>query len=211
MRKLFNTITSIALLGALVFSSNAYAGDPDINDDGEVNMLDISLISSCLYQDPLAPTNPVCGNVDTNDDGYIDFDDFYFVADHFGEVGFPIPSPDISGADVNNNGIWDYVDSYIDTKYPHTSDKRSVIQKVAITFQTFLTDASDQTKSLKNDEALGQEMACLWEVMPEDEVRDARDITAVIVNTQERSNAYLQATEQLSGHRTRLLPCKDTY
>lgn len=62
--------------------------DPDLNDDGVVDILDISLVGGCFGQDPA--TNPVCMNADRDGDGVIGASDINDIVSHFGESGFPV-------------------------------------------------------------------------------------------------------------------------
>ncbi len=68
--------------------AGAEVSDPDVNDDGIVNILDLSLVGSCFGIVNLA-TNPQCQVVDTDGDGDVDMDDFNFVVRSFGQSGFP--------------------------------------------------------------------------------------------------------------------------
>ncbi len=79
----------LSCLGLLlgVVTAWAQAPDPDLNDDGVVNILDVSLVGSCIGQDPL--TNPRCEVADTDGDGDVDMDDLTFVIAGFGQTGFP--------------------------------------------------------------------------------------------------------------------------
>ncbi|GJL65050.1 MAG: hypothetical protein NPIRA05_00210 [Nitrospirales bacterium] len=62
------------------------APDPDLNNDEVVNILDVSLVSSCLGQDPSAVAQ--CQIADTNCDGVVDATDLNFVTSGFGQSGF---------------------------------------------------------------------------------------------------------------------------
>lgn len=70
--------------------------DPDLNNDGTVNILDVSLAASCQGEDPFA--NALCERADADYDGDIDQADLQFVSDAFGqvvvidEVPPPVPS-----------------------------------------------------------------------------------------------------------------------
>jgi hypothetical protein len=56
----------------------------DMNNDGVVNILDVSLLASCFGQDPA--TNLQCGVADLNADGDIDVDDLKLVTANFGKT-----------------------------------------------------------------------------------------------------------------------------
>ena len=51
----------------------AHAPDPDLNNDGVVNILDVSMVSSCWGQDPAM--HPPCHAADTDGDGDVDMAD----------------------------------------------------------------------------------------------------------------------------------------
>ncbi|MCG8356303.1 MAG: DUF6531 domain-containing protein [Kiloniellales bacterium] len=69
-------------------SASAQALDPDLNDDGIVNILDVSMVGSCMGQDPNAVQQ--CTIADTDGDGDVDMDDINFVVAAFGQT-FPPP------------------------------------------------------------------------------------------------------------------------
>ena len=54
-------VLAVAMLTASSLASFAQAPDPDLNDDGIVNILDISRIGGCFGRD--LATNPQCGLV----------------------------------------------------------------------------------------------------------------------------------------------------
>ena len=62
------------------------APDPDINDDGIVNISDISMIASCFGHDPQNGPHPHCPLTDVYCDGDVDFDDYNFVLSGFGQT-----------------------------------------------------------------------------------------------------------------------------
>lgn len=66
----------------------ALAPDPDLNNDGTVNILDMSIVGSCFGADLSA--NPLCLCADTDDSGIIDMTDVNFVTEAFGQSGFPV-------------------------------------------------------------------------------------------------------------------------
>ena len=61
----------------------AQASDPDLNNDGVVNILDISLVGSCFGAD--LATNPQCEIADVDGDGDVDMDDLMVVVAAFGQ------------------------------------------------------------------------------------------------------------------------------
>ncbi len=86
----FWIVALICFLGLLLGPARAWAQatDPDLNNDGVVNILDLSLVGSCFGQDPA--TFPQCQVADTDGDGDVDFDDLNFVLASFGQSGFPV-------------------------------------------------------------------------------------------------------------------------
>ena len=87
-RKLAPTFCVVAYLASIPLMF-AQAPDPDLNNDGVVNILDISLVGSCFGQDPA--TEARCSVADTDGDGDVDMDDLSFVLGSFGQ-SFPIVS-----------------------------------------------------------------------------------------------------------------------
>ncbi len=78
----------IAGLGALallfvLLSARALTSDPDVNEDGIVNHLDLSRVGSCIGQDP--SVDLPCRDADIDGDGDVDRDDFKQVGDSTGE------------------------------------------------------------------------------------------------------------------------------
>ena len=83
-------VWGITLVG-VVTGGVAEAPDPDLNNDGVVNILDVSLVGSCFGQD--VSTNPQCQVADTDGDGDVDSDDLSFVVAAFGQI-FPTADTD---------------------------------------------------------------------------------------------------------------------
>jgi hypothetical protein len=75
-------VLAVALfaLPSLGLVSGVFA-QADVNGDGVVNVLDMSLVGSCIGQDPEASV--ACENGDTDGNGVIDVDDLHFVNDLF--------------------------------------------------------------------------------------------------------------------------------
>ncbi len=79
-----NTIFSILTLGlCLLFLTLGHAAGPDVNADGVVNILDLTLVASHLGQNVPPTQQP---NPDANGDGTVDIRDMQLVSLHFGET-----------------------------------------------------------------------------------------------------------------------------
>ena len=77
-----------ALLVMMATPLFALAPDPDLNNDGVVNILDASIVGSCFGADLSALTQCVCADSDGN--GVIDMVDVNFVKGAFRQSGFPV-------------------------------------------------------------------------------------------------------------------------
>ena len=72
MKTGFNLLGHWVMAVFLLVAAPSWAqqgSDPDLNDDGVVNILDISLVGGCFGQDPA--TTPVCAVADRDGDGVI--------------------------------------------------------------------------------------------------------------------------------------------
>ena len=80
--------------------------DPDVNDDGVVNVLDVSFVNGCIT----SPATPGCAAADIDMDGSVTQADLTLVIQSFGQTGFPVndveqaktlfcDAHDIAGAD----------------------------------------------------------------------------------------------------------------
>jgi len=105
MRVGIKIVISLTCLIFAIFSWSlySYAADPDLNDDGIVNVLDISIVSSRIGLTPSDPNYDAIADVDS--DGDIDYDDLNYVASHFGET-YPVVYRVIEFPSVNPDGIF---------------------------------------------------------------------------------------------------------
>lgn len=86
--RISRTIAVLGCLGLLLGFSVAWAAiGTDLNDDGIVNILDLSLVGSCFGAD--LESTPRCQVADTDGDGDVDTDDFMSVVASFGQVTTP--------------------------------------------------------------------------------------------------------------------------
>ncbi len=76
--------------------------DPDLNDDGIVNILDLSLAGSCFEQDPTI--NVQCQVADINHDNVIDLADINILSGRFGQ-SFPPNPTDPNDIDDDGDGF----------------------------------------------------------------------------------------------------------
>lgn len=91
---------SFLIFATFMFSNQVFAlaTDPDLNDDGIVNILDVTIVSSCFGMSSSDPNfDP---RADTDGDSDVDYDDLLYVYNHFGET-YPIISVEIGSPQVN--------------------------------------------------------------------------------------------------------------
>lgn len=133
MFRFFKKIALLALFLVFVSTNNAYAADPDINDDGVVNIFDVSLMSSCLIRSSSRPINPKCDNIDQNDDGYITSSDLSIVISHFGEKGFLFSEPVDKNKVIYDPNVGRYPVNEILISFPQDENNhRSIAEEIAL-------------------------------------------------------------------------------
>ena len=83
MRRLPKHLALLAMAAAVVLTAPLCGGAPeDVNRDGTINILDVSIVSSCQGEDPAS--NEVCSAADVDLDGAIDMVDLSRVIEKFG-------------------------------------------------------------------------------------------------------------------------------
>ncbi len=93
----------VGLSSLFLLPTNLWAShDPDLNDDGIVNILDISLAGSCFGQDPTSNTQ--CQIADLNHDNAIDLTDINILSGSFGQT-FPIDPTNPNDIDDDGDGF----------------------------------------------------------------------------------------------------------
>ncbi len=100
------------------------------------------------------------------------------------------------GKDVDNNGVWDYVDDFINDNF--TASTRPLIQREARAKQKLLLEADDREKTIQNSQESLNAVACISDTLGS-KVMISYSMMSILANTKERSDAYLKATDQLSG------------
>lgn len=91
MNRVISSLAAAGLVAAftIVVVTPCAAASPDVNDDGVINILDVSLVSSCQGRDPLAAP---CLRADVDEDGDIDATDLGLV---LGGPGSAFPSVEV--------------------------------------------------------------------------------------------------------------------
>lgn len=77
----------LGLVLGIAWVWGGHVSDPDLNNDGRVDRLDVSLVVRCLGKN--LATAPLCRCADTNDDGVVDHTDLRYVTTRLGRSGYP--------------------------------------------------------------------------------------------------------------------------
>jgi hypothetical protein len=86
----------LALLLGLPLAGAQAPPNPDLNHDGVVNTLDVSIVGKCLNKN--LTQFPECRCADTNGDNVVDITDYRIVTSAYGRKGYPIgPNPCVTG------------------------------------------------------------------------------------------------------------------
>ncbi len=120
----------------------------------------------------------------------------------------PNQTESIAGVDADANGVRDDVDRYIDTTYGGqvNADLNKAIRQYAKAVQASLVDADSHTRSLAHATERFRALECLMARRPDEFHTIFVDIRAQLLNTPSRSEAYLQADEQVKTANILLLP-----
>lgn len=120
----------------------------------------------------------------------------------------------IAGVDTNGNGVRDDVEKYINETYsdPAQADTKSALMQYAKVLQATLLDAATTTAtpaSVKAAETHLQDIVmafeCLGARRPDDFVTVDVELLNVVLDTEERQQAYLKAAELAEGAVTQFL------
>jgi hypothetical protein len=103
------------------------------------------------------------------------------------------------GTDANGDGIWDYVDDYIEQTYPNSEATRVVLRRVTVALQNALLMADNPATAANIATELHRAIECLYFVRPNDAHKVADALEAELLNTIERSRAYIHFNDQLGG------------
>ncbi|SDU66649.1 hypothetical protein [Desulfobacula phenolica] len=115
------------------------------------------------------------------------------------------------GIDSDNDGVRDDIQRYIYVTYPNEEKVRLSLTQIAKNYQELLPDSGDPEKAYENVKKLNRSRSCLYYI--KNGIRGAKDIAdalfAKILNTEERSLAYLEFSNNLAGKTLSLTPIKD--
>jgi hypothetical protein len=117
----------------------------------------------------------------------------------------PDPGPDgdatLEGIDSNNNGIRDDIERWIYLTYPESEKLRRALIQEYYPMQNMIIHGHQQDRdAVYNDmDAMQRSSECHYYVNPESPHIIAKELEALIVNTDERFYAYMEASRILGG------------
>ena len=106
----------------------------------------------------------------------------------------------ISGIDTDDDGVRDDVQIVIYKRYPEDESKKIALKQSAKALQSAISAGSfsDQTSIIDSSTDVLQSVDCLHQIM-EDPTSEISFIENSVVNTTERSDAYIEFNEGVSG------------
>lgn len=122
----------------------------------------------------------------------------------------PDPGPagliTLQGIDSDNDGVRDDVQRYIALTYPASVKTRMALTDIARSMQLVVLGSTDSQQSVTNIIALGHAMECSIAIHGTSAKQLMSLLRAQLLNTEARTQAYLQANTQFSGHTYALAP-----
>lgn len=122
----------------------------------------------------------------------------------FSSIPLP-PDPGTSGKvplfgiDSDGDGVRDDVQRWIVLTYPNSEITRAALRQKAILLQNALMYSDDQMLSIEVARENGRAAECLYYTNPDNAYMLATELRSVVLNTEERSVAYIRYNAQLSG------------
>jgi hypothetical protein len=131
-------------------------------------------------------------------------------------VGRPLP-PDpgeagkqtLLGIDSDGDGVRDDVQRYIYLTYPEDPKVQAALIQFANEYQGLLLQAGDRDAAYNHAVKLSRSLDCLGYIKGEDALKISPALRAVILNTRERSLAYITFSDNLAGEHIASLPLKE--
>lgn len=129
---------------------------------------------------------------------------FFFLPPDPGDGG----KQTLLGIDSDNDGVRDDIQRYIYFTYPNEKKVRLALTQIAKDFQVLLPDAADPDKALENVKKMNNNRTCLSYIKGGARIAMKLDfaLTAEILNTKERSFAYITFNNSLAGKTTTAVP-----
>lgn len=103
------------------------------------------------------------------------------------------------GIDSDKDGVRDDIQHYISLTYPDNEKIRRAISQIAIEYQGLLTQADDKESAFYHATRLSRHGECLDYFAGEISGEIIAALKAEILNTRERSLAYIQFSDSLGG------------
>ena len=101
------------------------------------------------------------------------------------------------GIDTDGDGVRDDIQRYIYFTYPDDKKLRLGLTYYAIEFQGVLKDANDREAAYDHANKMSRHGDCLWYLKGEEAIDICRALRAKILNTRERSMAYITYSDNL--------------
>ena len=113
------------------------------------------------------------------------------------------------GIDSDGDGVRDDIQRYIYFTYPDEEKLRLAITCYAKEFQGVLADADDREASYEHSIKMARHGECLFHLKGRESIYIRRALRAEILNTRERSIAYIIYSDNLGGRLIRKAPRKE--
>lgn len=103
------------------------------------------------------------------------------------------------GIDTDGDGVRDDIQRYIYLTYPDDKKLRLGLTYYAIEFQGVLKDANDREAAYDHANKMSRHGECLFCLKGRESIDICRALRAEILNTRERSIAYIKYSDNLCG------------
>ncbi|MDR4498499.1 MAG: hypothetical protein MRK02_11360 [Candidatus Scalindua sp.] len=113
------------------------------------------------------------------------------------------------GTDSDGDGVRDDIQRYIYFTYPDDEKLRLALTHYAIEFQGVLADAHDREASYNHATNMSRHNECLFYLKDEESFDISDALLAEILNTRERSIAYITYSDNLGGKTFKGAPMKE--
>lgn len=113
------------------------------------------------------------------------------------------------GIDSDGDGVRDDVQRYIYLTYPDDPKVQAVLIQFANEYQGILPQAGDRDAAYNHAIKFSRHMACLWYIKDEAAIKVSAALKSVVLNTRERSRAWISFSDNLGGQHIAGLPLKE--